>query len=179
MRYIITKNNTILQILQKEPLFIPSTTTCLVYNGSELDESLFVEDNQIKIKEFKIQQYQHEQFELIQTRIDELRSLFASVISSQNDVYWEKTQEAIDYASLGFPEDISNYPFIAVDIELTGKTGKEVTQNILTKRKQWLNIAAQTEKIRKQAYSKIFVCETKECVDNVIQNIFLQLDSLS
>lgn len=187
MRYVIVKNDAILQILHKEPLFVPNDTVVFTYEGSEPDNWLsFVNGKIVATHQdepspipVSVEKYQKEMLKYVEDQIDNLRSQFASSVASQNEVYWEKTQEAIDYAAAGFPSSVENYPFIAVDVDITGQTGEQVALNILAKRRQWLNVAAKTEKIRKIARKQITTCRTNQEVDEVVNNTLLHLNSIS
>lgn len=187
MRHVIVKNEEIIQVLRREPLFIPEAATVYLYDGDEPDNLLtFIGGKVVALKNdepkpisVSVEKYQREKIKFVEELISDLRSQFASSFASQNEIYWEKTQEAIDYAAAGFPASVENYPFIAVDMELTGQTGEQVTLNILAKRRAWLSIAAKTERIRKVMRTQIQSCHTNEEVDEVAKNTLLALNSLS
>jgi hypothetical protein len=76
--------------------------------------------------------------------------------AGQVATYQEKAEQAIDFASAGYPiNELSNYPFIEAEVEALGKTAQEVADGILAARSLWIGVAANIEKIRLGAKKNI------------------------
>lgn len=179
-RYIVYKNDQILQILQNPPLFTPTHTSIAEYDGLAPNHLLRIVDGNIVEDEEpqceappvfspELQQYKTDIIEKINNHVEDLRTSSNHQPFSQPEIYFEKTTEAIDYAAAGYPESLDGYPFISMEMEISGLSGKQVTDQIFHKRKQWIHTAVQTEKIRKIFTRKIHDCKTIAEVDIIFQ----------
>lgn len=74
----------------------------------------------------------------------------------------EKSEQATDFIANGYPNDLSNYPFINAESIATGKTPKEVADAIILKKSEWIAIATQIEEKRLKA---------KKDIDNAVDDV--------
>ena len=65
--------------------------------------------------------------------------------SAQFIVSLEKSEEAKDYIAGNYPEDLSNYPFIKEETMATNKTSKQVADDIISKKSEWVAISSKIE----------------------------------
>lgn len=187
MRYIVLKNNKILQILKNKPLFIRPGTELLIYEGNEPNETLEYTDGKIQSnlkktnrpKLINIEDQQKSAIEQIEKNIDSIRQRVDSLYSTQTSIYREKVQEAIDYIAHNFPDSLSQFPFIELETKLTNETPKEIAFKIISRYKQWLNIAIKTEEIRKKAKQSILTCNTEEQIQQILEQYQRQLDRIN
>ena len=109
--------------------------------------------------------YKAEKTRIINMEITSVRSTLFPSIFGQLELYSEKVQEAIDYAADGYPNDTSQYPFIALEKQLTHKTGKHIVTDIFEKRQQWISVGLKTERVRREFANSIIEATTKQEVD--------------
>ncbi len=76
------------------------------------------------------------------------RLKFSTTVYGQDQVYIEKTNQAVDYAAANFPEQIERYPFIKAEADALEIPPRDVAENILRTRSQWINFMAKVEGIR-------------------------------
>lgn len=182
IRYITVKNNEILQISEKQPSSIPEGVQLLTYEGIEPDEILQYVDGKIiatvepPIPVF-VKKYQKEKIKEIEQKINDIRSQYMNETSFQTEVYLEKTQQAIDYL-INPQQDISNFPLLNIEVEITGKSGIEIAEKIINKRKQWLSFLTKTEKIRLLTKQQINKCKTKEDIDMIFNQFIVSINNI-
>ena len=82
-------------------------------------------------------------------------SRYVNLNTSQLFVYAEKSEEATDYIALKCPSDLSNFPLINAEVEVTGRPAERVATNILAKKAEWISICVKVEKNRLGAKHKI------------------------
>jgi hypothetical protein len=188
LRYIVTNDETILQILKNEPLFVPPKTKVHTYDGAEPDDDLIFIHGKIQVKgkievpapaELTVDEYKEQQMGIVEDRVSFVRMMFIPSKPGQSDVYWEKTQEAIDYLSSGSVPDIKQFPFLQIDVDLSGESGESVALSILSRRRQWVAVASKTERIRRTAKYQMIKCTTKNEVDDVVNRTQVELNFIT
>lgn len=85
--------------------------------------------------------------------IERIRTVFTTPGSVQAMVYEEKVAEATDY--LVNSDDVSKYPLLALEADITGKSAKQVADNILSQRAKWIQLICKTEAIKLNALKKM------------------------
>lgn len=68
----------------------------------------------------------------------------------QAQVYAEKAAQATDYIAAGCPGDLTNYPYIRVEANVTNFEPKEVAERIIDASSRWVKIGVEIERIRLQ-----------------------------
>lgn len=183
-KYIVYDTyNQILQILDQKPLFISPDTKLLEYDGESTNDCLYVENDQVCVKvepEKEVEpthltEYKKTKIYESDNLIETARSNAWSSLPIMNMVYNEKTQECLDYVSFNYPSDLSTYPFIQQECELSGKTGREVADNILDRRRQWIRMALKTEAMRMACNTSIKDSTSINDVDLAITTLRTQI----
>jgi hypothetical protein len=78
-----------------------------------------------------------------------VRSKFITVSPGQELTYQEKAEQAADFAAANYPtSSIANYPFIQVEISVTGLSVQAATDGILAKKTSWIQNGALIEEAR-------------------------------
>jgi hypothetical protein len=104
--------------------------------------------------------------------IKQARLLFVTDIPGQEMIYLRKEQEAREFVLLDpVPVDLSEFPFIAVEIGITGQTATEVAQVFLNLASAWKMIGATLEGLRLQAYADVMSCTNTNAVDAVVASL--------
>jgi hypothetical protein len=85
---------------------------------------------------------------IIDQTAEAVRLQYVTPGSSQSMVYQEKGDEAADYVANGYPADLSSYPFIQAEVNATGKTATEASDDILTQKSAWIVVGAAVEEVR-------------------------------
>ena len=178
VRYVITVDDKIVQILSNQPTYVLEGSQVHTYEGSEPDEQLAYVDGHIvgKIIEqepelstapniensFTLEYLKQSAIDAIEKKVDEIRGSYSAVTPSQIEVLHEKVQEAIDYASMDFDDNITNYPLLNIEAIVLGISGQQVAQNILERRKQWMMVVVKTEQVLGFARKNISFSKTPE-----------------
>ena len=204
IRYIATYNDQIIQILQNEPHFVIDGTIIHVYEGNEPDDQLICLNGKITSKIIEqspdpaiqpnsttiepsidvtqdLIQFKQQCIEQITNRVEEIRSIYSSRSISQIEVNLEKIQEAIDYIAAGCPDDVSDYPFIKLYVEIYNTTGHQAATDIMDHKIQWITVAIKTERVLELV--KIFLNKSDtnsvEAVANVVSDALFELNSIT
>ena len=98
-----------------------------------------------------------------------IRSKLVIPVFGQEALYAEKSEEAIDYTSSGYPDDLSSYPLINAEVNATGKPAKEIVKSIIEKKAEWISFNAKIEEIRLRGKAAIKSKEVNSIVE--IDNI--------
>lgn len=114
----------------------------------------------------------------IDTRAEQVRQRYITVGDGQAQTYIEKANEAADFAAAGYPSDLSNYPFIQADVDAYQITAKEVADNILAKRSEWIHIGSQVERERLMGKRLISNATDEDEVDVILQDTIDSLNQL-
>jgi hypothetical protein len=77
-----------------------------------------------------------------------MRLKHITTVYGQEQVYIEKSNEAVDYMAEHFPEDVTNYPFIEAESKSLNITTKEAAVNILKAKSKWVVSMAAIERER-------------------------------
>ena len=85
----------------------------------------------------------------------QVRSKIIMPVFGQESLYVEKSEEAIDYTTSGYPDDLSNYPLINAEVIATDKAAKDIVESILKKKAEWISFNAEIEKIRLRGKAEI------------------------
>jgi hypothetical protein len=91
----------------------------------------------------------------IDTLAEDFRTSYITSGSCQTMVYDEKYNEAIDYVTKKYPSDLNDFPYIATESEITGKTGKVVADTILARRSECMSNNVKVETCRLLVKQKI------------------------
>lgn len=75
--------------------------------------------------------------------------------SGQGIVYQEKVDEASDFIAEGYPKLTDNYPFIRAEVNATGKTSKQVVDDIIAAKSTCISKLAVIEEERLKGKKKI------------------------
>ena len=126
--------------------------------------------------ELTFDEYVDEAQHVVNAIVENARQVYFNVGPFQMMVYDEKFQEASDYIVDNMPENLSKYPFIQIEAEVTGKSGEEIANAIIDGRREWISFNVETEKKRLIAKHDLTHCKTKEEVDVVIETLSTQLE---
>lgn len=85
--------------------------------------------------------------------------------AGQTMAYQEKSDEAADYAAVGYPADLSSYPFIQSEVNATGKSAHQAVDDILAKRSAWVTKGAAIEEIRVKAKLNIEAADSEDSIN--------------
>jgi hypothetical protein len=181
-RYVIASGDKIYQILSNEPQFVPDDREVLVYEGNAPDHRLCI-SNGVVVDKYKqpavtIDEYKSTKVVYVDQLISNLRMSVFSTVFGQMDVYYEKTQQAIDYKSEHYPTDASRFPYVKLEAEVTECSFEEAADKILAKRKQWSNISLQTERIRLYFNKHITQANSATEVDDLVNSVSEELSTL-
>jgi hypothetical protein len=111
----------------------------------------------------------------IDLKAGKTRLQYITTAPGQPEIYAEKTEEALDYISTVGAIDDSRYPFIVAEANASNITCAEAAKLILSKKSQWINVAAKIEEVRRRGKIDISNCTTIEDVSNVEQDVISQL----
>lgn len=101
----------------------------------------------------------------VNSAIGDVRAQFITQITGQEIVYQHKEAEAEAYLSDPSP-DISNYPFIAAEVGLTGDTAADVAETYARMAGDWRTIGSALERIRIGALNAIEAAPDTEAVES-------------
>lgn len=68
--------------------------------------------------------------------------------AGQAQVYLEKVEEAADYIAADYPSECDGYPYIQAEINATGKTARQVADDIIAAKSAWQAVSVQIEEAR-------------------------------
>lgn len=108
-----------------------------------------------------------------------IRSHCITCAPGQDALYAEKIDEATDYVTAGYPDDLSDYPLLRVEVETLNKSIDEVIEKIFTKKSDWIRVSTQTERIRLKAKRDVRKCSTFEQVDEITNEALSELNNIS
>jgi hypothetical protein len=111
----------------------------------------------------------------IDTEAGKSRLQYITTAPGQSEIYTEKTEEALDYISAIGTIDDSSYPFIIAEANASNITCIEAAKLILSKKSQWINIAAKIEEVRRRGKIDIINCDTIDDIAKVEQDVISQL----
>ena len=80
--------------------------------------------------------------------------------TGQEMVYGEKASEAEKYVANGYPDSLDDYPMLKAESEERGITAKDLSNEILNTRSNWIQVAAKIEKLRFRYKNKLNNAET-------------------
>lgn len=99
--------------------------------------------------------------------------------AGQAMIYQEKMEEALDFATAGYPEaEIGNYPFIEAEAEIQNVTGRIAADEILSRATIWRQKGVAIEKERRRAKLLIEQQTTIEGIENVLVQVTNTLNSI-
>jgi len=176
----------ILQVLDQNPLFISPDTKLAVYDGDATNDRLYIENDQICVKVKPVEEvepthlteYKKMKIGEADFLIETARSIVWSPLPIMNMVYNEKTQECLDYVSFNYPPDLTTYPFIQQECELSGKLSKDVADTILERRRQWIRTALKTEALRMACNISIKSATSISDIDLAISILKTQINDI-
>lgn len=90
--------------------------------------------------------------------VGQIRKKYSTCVNGQSEIYIVKSQEAREIKQLNYDVVLTDYPFIAAEVEVTGDTLQNTVDLILTTEKQWKIKASEIEKVRREAKIKIKQC---------------------
>jgi len=114
----------------------------------------------------------------IDTVAESARARYITPGSGQAITYQEKVKEAIDYVTYDQPDNMHNYPFIAAEAKVTGKSLIEIAKNILTKSSAWMNANVKIEEIRLKGKIDIESANNLNTIENVLKETIIQLRNI-
>lgn len=106
------------------------------------------------------------------------RLRYITVTHGQDQIYTEKTNEAIDFITNKYPSDLSAFPFIAAEVDATGLQPQIVATIILQKRSEWIVKMAAIEKLRRKGKIDIQAAPGIKIINEVKQQYTEELNSL-
>lgn len=68
---------------------------------------------------------------IVDQTAERIRSKYITPGAGQTLVYQEKSDEATDYITAGYPVDLTSYPFIQAEVNATGKTKEQAADDII------------------------------------------------
>lgn len=87
---------------------------------------------------------------LIDLEAGKSRGRHMTTIPGQAEVYQEKYDQAVEHAANSYPADLTSYPMILAEVNATGLTAQECSDNIITERSVWLATMADIEEERRK-----------------------------
>ena len=93
------------------------------------------------------------------------RSKIILPVFGQELLYIEKSEEAIDYTTSGYPDNLSDFPLIKAEVNATGKAARDIVESILKKKAEWISFNAKIEEIRLRGKAAI----RSENVNSVVE----------
>lgn len=86
---------------------------------------------------------------LVDNTAGDIRQRFITSAPGQELTYQEKAEQAADFAAANYPTgQIANYPFIQVEVNVTGLSAQSAADGILTRRTLWIQKGALIEQAR-------------------------------
>ncbi|MEM4258035.1 MAG: hypothetical protein QXL17_02645 [Candidatus Thermoplasmatota archaeon] len=107
-----------------------------------------------------------------------IRLKYITEVYGQEQVYIEKANEALDYVIDNCPIDLTFYPFIAAEVDATGMHPRDVANNILQQRSEWIKHMVKIERVRLKGKSEIRKTSNIKDVNTIKQYYTEALNSL-
>ena len=117
-----------------------------------------------------------EALQQINYAVDRAHSRHITVGFGQIMVYNEKAEEAADYVAAKYPENLSGFPLIAVEVAVTDKAAKEVADDIISSRSKWLSLSTEIEKVRLRGKYQIRTSDAN--IEMVVEETIKALDAI-
>jgi hypothetical protein len=119
---------------------------------------------------------QKEQIDLVNTKAGETRTKYVTNIPFQEAAYQAKEADVRRYKSDGYPSDLTPYPFVAAEVDATGLSATQATNDVIIQADQWLMLNAEIE--RRKA-SVLIEAETDwQQVAGIANNYIQQLEAI-
>ena len=107
-----------------------------------------------------------------------IRSKYITVAPGQEMTYMEKSEEAADFVTAGYPVDTSNYPFIQAEMDATGLTKEQAADGILAQKSAWIVVGATIEKTRLSGKAQVDAAVDQDGVNTAVTNTKALLDAI-
>ena len=107
-----------------------------------------------------------------------IRSKYITVAPGQEMTYMEKSEEAADFVTAGYPADTSNYPFIQAEMDATGLTKEQAADGILAQKSAWIVVGATIEKTRLSGKAQVDAAVDQDGVNTAVTNTKALLDAI-
>jgi hypothetical protein len=110
----------------------------------------------------------------------EVRQKFITSAPGQELTYQEKAEQAADFAAANYPTgQIANYPFIQVEVNVTGLSAQSAADGILARRTLWIQKGALIEEARLIGKRDINIATTADGITTALNSAITALNSIS
>ncbi len=106
------------------------------------------------------------------------RSRYITTAPGQEMTYLEKSEQAADYVTAGYPADTSNYPFIQAEMNATGLSKEDAADGILAQKSAWIAIGVQIEEHRLGGKAAVDAATDLAGVDSAVAAAVALLDAV-
>ena len=100
------------------------------------------------------------------------------ITPNMDDIYREKSEQAIEYAAANYPIDTSSYPFIQAEANAANISPQEAADNIISARQSWMGKMADIEEERRRGKINIDSVDVISEIDNVCSISLTALNDL-
>jgi len=106
------------------------------------------------------------------------RSRYITVAPGQEMTYLEKSDQAADYVTAGYPADTSNYPFVQAEMNATGQSKEDAADGILAQKSAWIAVGVQIEEHRLGGKAAVDAATDLAGVDSAVSAAVALLDAV-
>ncbi len=106
------------------------------------------------------------------------RGRYITVAPGQEMTYLEKSEQAADYVTAGYPADTSNYPFIQAEMNATGLSKEDAADGILAQKSAWISVGVLIEEHRLGGKANIDAATDLAGVDSAVSAAVALLDAV-
>jgi hypothetical protein len=117
---------------------------------------------------------------LVDNTAGEVRKKFITSAPGQELTYQEKAEQAADFAAANYPTgQIANYPFIQVEVNVTGLSPQAAADGILSRRTLWIQKGALIEEARLIGKRDINIATDVAGITTALNTAITTLNSIS
>jgi hypothetical protein len=117
---------------------------------------------------------------LVDNTAGDIRQRFITSAPGQELTYQEKAEQAADFAAANYPTgQIANYPFIQVEVNVTGLSPQAAADGILSRRTLWIQKGALIEEARLIGKRDINVATDVIGINTALNTALTALNSIS
>lgn len=109
---------------------------------------------------------------------EEVRRKFITPGHGQVLIYQEKSEEATDYASNGYPADTSSYPLIQAEADAYNITPQEAADQILAQKSIWIAAGAAMERARLSGKKAVRDAQDIPQVRRAVEDTLAELEAI-
>ncbi len=116
--------------------------------------------------------------DIVDAKAENVRLRYITGGAGQAAIYVEKGLQAEAYVAAGYPVDLTNYPFIQAEVNVTGNTATVCANNLVTQKTSWIIKGAQIEQQRLLGKNAIDAATDLTTVDSARLAALANLDTL-